>query len=178
MQKIKNETINSYLKAVTADQYTDYKLWKSIKRLKRPINQISPIQTEDNKWAKNNEEKAKVFAEYLEGIFSPNDTEGQLDDERGEEMERREPQGFEGTKEIRLVTPREMAREIKINIKPKKVPVFDLITGEVLKQLPRKEIVKMTQLINASFRLRYVSQIVENCTGHYDSQTGRAIKRN
>lgn len=62
---MENEIINSYLKAVTADQYIDYKLWKSIKRLKRSINEISPIQIEDGEWAKNNEEKAKVFAEYL-----------------------------------------------------------------------------------------------------------------
>lgn len=33
---------------------------------------------------------------------------------------------------------------------------YDLITGEILKKLPRKGIVKLTNLVNASFRLKYV----------------------
>ena len=43
--------------------------------------------------------------------------------------------------EIKLATT-----EVKnvININPKKAPGFDLITGEVLQQLPRKAIVKIT----------------------------------
>jgi len=42
---------------------------------------------------------------------------------------------------------------------PKKAPEFDLITGEVLQQLPRKAIVKITNLINAVFRLKYVPRL-------------------
>ena len=45
------------------------------------------------------------------------------------------------------------------NINPKKAPGFDLITGEVLKNLPRKAIVKLTTLINAAFRHRYMSRL-------------------
>jgi len=33
---------------------------------------------------------------------------------------------------------------------------FDLITGEILKQLPKKAIVKLTHLYNAAFRLKDV----------------------
>ena len=41
---------------------------------------------------------------------------------------------------------KEVIKEIKENINPKKAPGFDLITGEILKQLPRKAIVKLTTL--------------------------------
>jgi hypothetical protein len=38
-------------------------------------------------------------------------------------------------------------------------PGFDLITGQILKELPRKSLVKLTNPINASFRLKYVRQV-------------------
>jgi hypothetical protein len=61
--------------------------------------------------------------------------------------------------EIKLATPTEIKYEINNNINPKKAPGFDLITGEVLQQLPRKAIVKITNLINAAFRLKYVPRL-------------------
>jgi hypothetical protein len=36
------------------------------------------------------------------------------------------------------ITPKEILNAIKVNINPKKAPGFDLITGEILKQLPKK----------------------------------------
>jgi hypothetical protein len=50
-------------------------------------------------------------------------------------------------------------REIRTYINPKKSPGFDLITGQTLKELPRKALVKLTNLINTSFRLKYVPQL-------------------
>lgn len=42
---------------------------------------------------------------------------------------------------------------------PQKAPGYDLITGEVLKQLPRKGLVKLTRIINASLRFRYLPML-------------------
>lgn len=39
------------------------------------------------------------------------------------------------------------SKEIRINLDPKKSPGLDLITGEILKQLPRKAIVKLIFLM-------------------------------
>jgi hypothetical protein len=61
--------------------------------------------------------------------------------------------------EIKLVTVTEVKDEINNNINPKKAPGFDLITGEILQQLPRKAIVKITNLISAAFRLKYVLRL-------------------
>ena len=61
--------------------------------------------------------------------------------------------------EIKLTTKTEVKNEINNNINPKKSPGFDLITGEVLQELPRKAIVKITNFINAAFRLQYVSRL-------------------
>jgi hypothetical protein len=61
--------------------------------------------------------------------------------------------------EIKLATTTEVKNVINNNINPKKAPGFDLITGEVIQQLPRKAIVKITNLINAAFRLKYVPRL-------------------
>jgi hypothetical protein len=61
--------------------------------------------------------------------------------------------------EIKLATTTEVKNVINNNINPKKVEGFDLITGEVLQELPRKAIVKITNLINAAFRLKYVPRL-------------------
>jgi predicted NUDIX family NTP pyrophosphohydrolase len=54
----------------------------------------------------------------------------------------------------------EVKNEINNNINPpQKTLGFDLITGGVLQQLLRKAIVKITNLINAAFRLKYVPRL-------------------
>jgi hypothetical protein len=58
--------------------------------------------------------------------------------------------------DIAFVTPKEVAEEIKTNINPKKSPRYDLITGEILKNLLKKVIIKLTHLINAAFGLKHV----------------------
>jgi hypothetical protein len=55
-----------------------------------------------------------------------------------------------------LVTPGEVAEEIRTNVSPKKAPGFDLIRGEILKNFKRKALVKLTTLINACIRLNYI----------------------
>ena len=111
--------------------------------------QFPQIRQDDGSWAKNNEQKAKIFANHLETTFQPH---GENENTPGWE----EP--VQENKEIQLTTPKEVSVEIN-NINPKKAPGFDLITGEVLKNLPRKAIVKLTTLINAAFRLRYVPRL-------------------
>lgn len=56
-------------------------------------------------------------------------------------------------------TVKEVQRTVQTEINPKKAPGYDLITGQVLRQLPRKVLVKITKIINASIKLRYVPQL-------------------
>lgn len=60
------------------------------------------------------------------------------------------------SEDIVLVTPKEIVNWIKLNLNPKKAAGFDLIMSEILKKLPRKGAVKLTYLMNAVFRLKYV----------------------
>jgi hypothetical protein len=53
----------------------------------------------------------------------------------------------------------EVERIIRQQISPKKAPGYDLITGQILKRLPRKAIMKIMHIINATFRMRYIPGI-------------------
>lgn len=149
IQEIKNESINKYLRELTDDQNSDYSLWKAAKRLNRPIKSIPPIREESGIWARTNKQKAALFATYLQNIFQPNEKQAECP----------QTETTQKSLEIKLVTPKEVIKEIKENINSKKAPGYDLITGEILKQLPKKGVIKITHLINASFRLKYVPML-------------------
>ncbi|KAI5754873.1 hypothetical protein M8J77_012232 [Diaphorina citri] len=151
-QEIKTESINNYLSELTADQSTDYSLWRATKSLKRPIIQAPPIRNCDGSWIKDNESKATAFASYLANTFTPNDPVADI-------LPLEEVQYSDMDYEIPCTTVREVQRTINKEINPKKAPGYDLITGLVLKQLPRIADVKITQIINAAFKLKYVPQI-------------------
>jgi hypothetical protein len=115
---------------------------------KKPKIQAPPIKKEDGTWARMNEQKAELFAEHLTDTFQPYPQQTAEENIPATNNEDETP--------ITLVTPAEVSKEITKNISIKKAPGFDLITGQILKELPRKGIVKLTYLINAAFRLQYV----------------------
>lgn len=51
---------------------------------------------------------------------------------------------------IKLTTPNDIISEFKNNVNVKKTPDLDLMTGEILKQLPKKAIVELIHLINTA----------------------------
>jgi hypothetical protein len=55
---------------------------------------------------------------------------------------------------IKPFSPREVVQEIK-NINPHKASCYGLITGEILKKLPRKALVLLTTICNSMLRMSY-----------------------
>jgi hypothetical protein len=108
---------------------------------------IPPVRKHDHTWAWNNKEKAETFVDRLERTF-------QLHEERTMDNLRRIEEAQNQT--IPPITLKEILITIKNNINLRKALGFDLITGEILKQLPHKAIVKLTHMYNAAFRLKYV----------------------
>jgi hypothetical protein len=64
----------------------------------------------------------------LENIFQPNTTES---------TEVLPDVIWQDSVKIPLTSPAEVKREIKMNINPKMFTGFDLITGKILKEIPR-----------------------------------------
>ena len=152
IERLKDESIESYLRNLTADKDTNYSLWKATKKIKRPILQIPPIKDRNGLWVRDNKSKAQVFADHLEETFKPYSSSSKPSNEYKTETTIKDIS-------LRHVTPKEVEQEIRKNINAKKAPGFDLITGQVLKNLPRKAIVKLTNIMNAAFRLKHVPSV-------------------
>lgn len=60
-------------------------------------------------------------------------------------------------RQIKFVTMKELTNQINNNLS-KKAPGYDLITGNILKELSRKGLVKFLHLINVAIRLKYISE--------------------
>ena len=153
IKELKNKSLDCYLKTLTNTRNTNYSLWRATKRLKRPIMHIPPIRNANGKWIKNNEDKAKLFAEHLENIFQPNENNS---NKTFDMLIQKECQVSE---KIRLTSLKEVTKEIKDNFKLKKTPGYDLITGEILRNLPKIALIKITILINSAFRIQYVPSL-------------------
>jgi hypothetical protein len=147
IKEVKNETFTRYLNELSNDSSTDYSLWKATRCIKRPTIQNAPIKQINGTWARDNQQKSDTFAAHLENIFQPNDSP---------EADVFQLQTVQDYEVIEPVTVKEVKNMIKNKINSRKAPGFDLITGEVLKQLPRKAVVKLTNLINSAFRLQYI----------------------
>lgn len=148
IKDFKNRAIGSYLESLTAKKDSNYSLWKAVKGTKRPKISAPPIKINQNEWAREDKEKADVFAAHLEQTFKPYD---------GQEV-------YDGSNRLELpsddlilasATLRELKQVIE-NLKPKKAPGYDLITGEILKALPRKALIKLLHILNAALRLKHV----------------------
>lgn len=144
----KNETINSFLNGLSADKDSEYSLWKTTKRLKRPIIQNPPIRTEGGAWAVTAKQKADLFARHLESIFKPFPRQT-MEENTTFQIKR-------DRVKIPLVTLKELNLTIKTDLSGKKAPGYDLITGTIIKELSVIALRKLLQLINAAIRLKYV----------------------
>ena len=152
IRNIKSTSVQAYLSDLSAERCTEYSLWKATKWNKRPILQAPPLKDAQRNWIKDNQSKADLFADYLANTFKPNP-----------ESTNQQPLEYAALKDhetkIQPTTIKEIQEMIKSEIKTKKAPGYDLITGQILKNLPRKAIVQITKITNAVFRLEYVPQL-------------------
>lgn len=147
LSNIKNAGITSYLENLTDEKDTDYSLLKAAKRVRRPILNAPLIKKNSNAWARSNQEKADVHADHLEKVF-----QSHLRQTAEEKFVIRD---CDNDISITPVLPKEVWETIK-HLNAKKAPDHDLITAQMLKELPFCGIMKLTHRFNASFRLRYV----------------------
>ena len=72
--KIKEHNNNEFAKFIgtlsTLDN-TNYSLWKSTKKIKKPIIPVSAIRKTDNTWARSNGGQAEEFSNHLCNTFTP-----------------------------------------------------------------------------------------------------------
>lgn len=148
IKHVKNETVNRYLSVLNDQKDTEYSLWKATKALKRPKNHTAPIRNDDGTWARSDKQKADLFAKHLEETFQP--LPRQTADENITPVARVDNIA------IQTITLHELKEVINKQLNSRKAPGYDLITGQIIKELPDKAIRKLLHIINATFRLRHV----------------------
>lgn len=148
ISEIKNKSISRFLGNLTADKNTEYSLWKAAKRLRRPQSQDPPLKTQDGKWIGNPKQKADIFAEHLSNVFK---SCSQSTSEANTTLLEKEDE-----QEIPFVTLKELMNMCKHNLSNKKAPGYDLITGQVIKELPDVAFKKLLLIINACFKLNHM----------------------
>src|SRR5215510_2251909 len=149
LQDIQNKTFETYISALSAD---DHSLWKATRHLKRPITHIPPILREDGTWSITDDEKATTFATHLSNVFTAPVPDPHLDTSDAVQSYLDSPCPM--TPPIRPFSLAEVTMEIS-KCKNHKAPGFDLITAQILKELPREAIALLTFIYNGMLRLAY-----------------------
>lgn len=153
ISQTKNKGIQLYLENLSASEASDYSLWKATKKLKSPQVSIPPIKDENNKWARNDKEKANVFAQHLAKVFQPYPPSSSAEEE-DDIMEFQETP-FQMDFPIKKFRLKEVEKIIYNDINPKKAPGYDLITGKILQEITTKCLKAILQIFNAVIRINH-----------------------
>lgn len=146
-----NLTWQNTLEKINEKNDNGAKLWKIIKRLKRPALNM-PALEHNGKTYYSNLEKANIIAQNLAEIQS-NTAQSDIENVVQERIRIIEnTTNNEGTEEL-LTTPAEIRQIIK-TLPNNKAPGPDRIPNIILKNLPQKPIVQLTYIINSIFKLQ------------------------
>ena len=110
---------------------------------------VPRLRTQNNRWAGSNSKKVEAFANHLEQVYPSEFDYTELDVPSKKRLEE------ETTKPT---IPKEVFKEIKRNLNAEKAPGYNLISGTVMKQLSKKGLVKLTNLIKDTFHIKYVPE--------------------
>lgn len=155
IEEIKNKTLQDRLEKCHPNKNDHHSLWKLTKTHNQPQQAIPPLRRNDGKWARSSDEKAELFAEFLESAFQPNKPSESSKDPM---IDRVLKGDLQMSPPLQIANPREITNQIR-HLAKKKAPGYDLVTTEVLERLPRKGIVFLTVLFNAIMRIQYFPSI-------------------
>lgn len=135
---------------------SSYSLWRRAKNSKKPIPMESPIRLPNGDWARSDAEKGIAFANHLEQVFTPNLTSSN-----------RSLPAVDAIPSINgiSIAKKELINAIK-ELNVKKSPGRDLITGQMIKELPATAVMHLLHILNAIIRTGFfpyswkISQII------------------
>lgn len=147
LNDVRNVSVSEYLEGLSPTGATDYSLWKAARRFNRPALPVPPIRRADGAWARSNSQKAEVFADHLSQVFQPwSNQPAQLDEVVYVENSEND------VRSIRRFTLKEVVN-VLCDLKPKKAPGYDLITGALLKEITPRCLRYLQRILNAVVRL-------------------------
>ncbi|EDW05099.1 GH17529 [Drosophila grimshawi] len=147
----KSKYFQDMLRYADPNKNYGFNLWKATRCVKRqPLRRI-PIKRPDNTWCRSDAEIVSVFADELEGRFTPfalaspsqvQDTETFLKAD------------LDPVQPITPIAPGEVRLQIR-RLKSTKAPGYDGIDGRVAKALPEKGVMFLVLLFNSVVRIHH-----------------------
>jgi hypothetical protein len=149
IRKFNSDVYQRRLEALTS---TGDSFWSQTKRILRDKEVSQPLKKDDGTWAISNEDKAELFALHLSTTFQPHTGIQDLQNDLivSEFVSSPLPVSLPP----KAFSPGEVQAEIK-RLPCKKSPGHDLITNEILKELPKKGILFLTYILNSILRLSH-----------------------
>jgi hypothetical protein len=141
----------SFAAYVSTLKRDDNSIWKPIKTMKKPQTPLPPIRKNSvpqGPWTKRDKEKVELFAAHLSVVFTPHEN---IQDP---EVESDIATHTQPTENLQALILREIKNKIK-NLNPHRAPGFDLITAQMLKELPHEGYLNLLYILNAIRRLEY-----------------------
>jgi hypothetical protein len=149
LQDSRNGTFETYINSSSKD---DHSIWKATKQFKRPIIHVPPILQEDGNCGTTDKEKAAAFAAHLSNVFTTPQTNANRNTDNT--IQAYPDSACPMTLPIPPFSTTVVKEEIN-KCNNHKAPGFNFITGQILKELPRKAIVLLTTIYNSLLRLTY-----------------------
>jgi hypothetical protein len=137
LANIRNINFERYITSLSKD---DHPIWKATKTFKRPQFSTPPIRRLDQSWTKSDVVKAENFAQHHSQVFTPHNSHHA---HNNDEIENFLDAPCQMTLPIKAFSPREV-RQATNKVDQHKAPGYDLITGKLLRQLPKKAILLLT----------------------------------
>ncbi|GAB0086261.1 hypothetical protein DMENIID0001_002800 [Sergentomyia squamirostris] len=148
LKDMKNASVEKYLSNLSPTAASDYSLWKATKKFNRPQISHAPIRKGNGEWARNDQDKANLFADHLKNVFQPWPATSATSVISAPVQS---PQAT-SVKRFKL---NELINVIMDEINTKKAPGWDLITGRILRELSAKCCFRLLMIFNATLKLGY-----------------------
>jgi hypothetical protein len=145
---MKNASFTEYISNLRRD---DNSIWKPIRNKRNPQTPNPPIRlntTPPVPWAKSDNDKAHLFANYLSEVFTP------YDQALDQDIEQELAKPVQPLAHLPAFSLQKLKHEIKM-LNPRKAPVMDLITAQMLKELPHEGLINLLHIFNAILRSSY-----------------------
>ena len=144
--KFRNDQVTRYLTALTPTSESNYSLWKTTKKLTNKTPRQPPLQKPNGMWARTNQDKATALADHFQKTFANDNNPSHL-------IQLPNTSKTDYTDFVKLTVNKIIQKIEELN--DKKAAGYDLITGKILKMLPKRAVSYIRNLFNACLRLQY-----------------------
>ena len=146
LQKEKSKNMSAFISDLDSTAAKGYSLWKITKKIGKSVNHQAPLKRPNGTWTRNDAEKSIEFGTHLKSVFTPNLADPLYDNTLQTDVFLKECHQMDLPLKRTSIT--EITTVIK-SLKRNKTPSYDLISTNILLQLPQRAIEFLMHIYNA-----------------------------